>query len=463
MRPHACASAGSSIAALRRARWAWSLLLYGLLGDPGRRQRHRVGARLRRGADDLRLRAAGADARAAAEPRDRQAARAHPRPHRPARARERAPPAAAHRDHRLGADDRRRARRVRGDLRRRPARDDRPGHRRAGARRRHRHPRGRLLAAAGRRRPRRSSRSTASPAVSPMRFETGRLVERAGNTGGHRHRSDATVRRGAAARLGRRARTTCCRSLGSNGAAISKDFAETHDLAVGDSVRFLTPRGNEVTYDGRRASTTRRQASSAARGQQRVARARLGVQGHRVRARGVRAGHRRPRRSSSAEESSAGGLPDRQAADDRGLQGRAERAGQRARLASFYALLALSVIVALLGDRQHARAVGARAHARAGHAARGRHGPRPGAADGRGESVITAVIGAVLGVVLGIAFAAIVSRPLADEGFVFEIPIVSADRRRPSSPRWPAWWRRSRPPAGREGGRAEGCDNRVGG
>jgi putative ABC transport system permease protein len=41
----------------------------------------------------------------------------------------------------------------------------------------------------------------------------------------------------------------------------------------------------------------------------------------------------------------------------------------------------------------------------------------------RGESVITAAIGAVLGIVLGVVFAAIVSRPLASEGFVFEIPV----------------------------------------
>ena len=44
-----------------------------------------------------------------------------------------------------------------------------------------------------------------------------------------------------------------------------------------------------------------------------------------------------------------------------------------------------------------------------------------------GESVITAVIGALLGVVLGFAFAAILSRPLADEGFVFEVPFLIAD------------------------------------
>ncbi len=41
----------------------------------------------------------------------------------------------------------------------------------------------------------------------------------------------------------------------------------------------------------------------------------------------------------------------------------------------------------------------------------------------RYESVITALIGAVLGLVLGVIFAVIVSRPLADEGFVLSIPV----------------------------------------
>jgi putative ABC transport system permease protein len=41
----------------------------------------------------------------------------------------------------------------------------------------------------------------------------------------------------------------------------------------------------------------------------------------------------------------------------------------------------------------------------------------------RAEAVITASIGALLGLVLGIAFAGLVSRPLADEGFLFEIPV----------------------------------------
>jgi putative ABC transport system permease protein len=41
------------------------------------------------------------------------------------------------------------------------------------------------------------------------------------------------------------------------------------------------------------------------------------------------------------------------------------------------------------------------------------------------ESVITAGIGAILGTVLGIVFSLIVSRPLADEGFVFVLPVGS--------------------------------------
>jgi putative ABC transport system permease protein len=87
-----------------------------------------------------------------------------------------------------------------------------------------------------------------------------------------------------------------------------------------------------------------------------------------------------------------------------------------------YALLSLSVIVALLGiintlalsvfertrELGMLRAVGM--------------SRRQVRRMVRAESVITAAIGAVLGVALGIVFAALVSRPLADEGFLFEIP-----------------------------------------
>ncbi|MEA2497442.1 MAG: putative transport system permease protein [Thermoleophilaceae bacterium] len=43
----------------------------------------------------------------------------------------------------------------------------------------------------------------------------------------------------------------------------------------------------------------------------------------------------------------------------------------------------------------------------------------------RYESVVTALIGAILGAVLGFFFAVVVSRPIADEGFVLKVPVVS--------------------------------------
>jgi putative ABC transport system permease protein len=43
----------------------------------------------------------------------------------------------------------------------------------------------------------------------------------------------------------------------------------------------------------------------------------------------------------------------------------------------------------------------------------------------RSEAVITAGIGAVLGLLMGIALAALISRPLADEGFQFTLPVAT--------------------------------------
>jgi putative ABC transport system permease protein len=90
-----------------------------------------------------------------------------------------------------------------------------------------------------------------------------------------------------------------------------------------------------------------------------------------------------------------------------------------------FALLALSVIVALLGIvntlalsvHERTRELGM---LRAVGMSR-----RQVRRMVRAESVITAGIGAILGTVLGIVFALIVSRPLADEGFVFVLPISS--------------------------------------
>jgi putative ABC transport system permease protein len=94
-------------------------------------------------------------------------------------------------------------------------------------------------------------------------------------------------------------------------------------------------------------------------------------------------------------------------------------------LGLFYALLSLSVIVALLGIvntlalsvHERTRELGMlRAVGMSRRQVRRMI---------RGEAVITALIGAVLGLVLGAVFATLVSRPLADEGFTLSFPVAT--------------------------------------
>jgi putative ABC transport system permease protein len=88
-----------------------------------------------------------------------------------------------------------------------------------------------------------------------------------------------------------------------------------------------------------------------------------------------------------------------------------------------YALLSLSVIVALLGIvNTLALAVHERTRELGLLRAVGMS-KRQVRRMVRAESVITALIGAVLGLVLGIVFAVVVSRPLADDGFVLTFPV----------------------------------------
>jgi putative ABC transport system permease protein len=255
--------------------------------------------------------------------------------------------------------------------------------------------------------------------VSQVRFETGRLVGESGNTS-VTGIDPATVddvieldwQEGSPATLSQ---------LGDRDAAVSQDFADEHDLAIGDSVRLLTPRGNEVSY--RVAGTYDVD---------------VGLVG------GVIVSNASLERDWESKDIAFALLAGAPGADQEQI-----KRGQESALREFptakpqtiedfkeeqnqqvdglvgliYALLGLSVIVALLGlvntlalsVHERTRELGMlRAVGMTRRQVRRMI---------RAESVITAVIGALLGIVLGIAFAAIVSRPLASEGFVFEVPI----------------------------------------
>jgi putative ABC transport system permease protein len=208
--------------------------------------------------------------------------------------------------------------------------------------------------------------------------------------------------------------------LGTANAAVNDEFAEEHDLAVGDPLTFTTPAGDEVTYT----------VSG-------IYDATAGVVG------GVLVSNDSLERDWRADDIAFALLA--------GEDGEAVKRAEEAALAEFptaepktiadfkdeqnaqvdtlvflvYALLSLSVIVALLGIvntlalsiHERTRELGM---LRAVGMSR-----RQVKRMIRGESVITAAIGALLGIVLGIAFAAIVSRPLASEGFVFELPVAT--------------------------------------
>ena len=213
------------------------------------------------------------------------------------------------------------------------------------------------------------------------------------------------------------------RNLGDDEVLIGADFASDNAFAVGDTLRFTTPRGNTVRY---------RVAGTFDAG--------VGLVGN------VVVSNRSLERSWEAKDiafamvaaapgTDQGALERRESAALREFptakpmtiaQFKDEQNAQVDQLVGLiYALLSLSVIVALLGIvntlalsvHERTRELGM---LRAVGMSR-----RQVRRMVRAEAVITAAIGALLGVVLGIAFAAIVSRPLEAEGFAFEIPVAT--------------------------------------
>ena len=256
-------------------------------------------------------------------------------------------------------------------------------------------------------------------AVSRVRFATGRVVGETGNT--TVTGIDPGTIRDVITLEWKKGSDEVLSNLGSDGAVITSDFATAQNLKVGDELHLTAPRGNEVTYrvegiydpgagviGGVLVDNASLESDWDAKD---IAFALVaGEPGA------------DPNAVKKGEQEALAGFPAAkpQTIDDF----KDEQAKQVDQLVGLvYALLSLSVIVALLGIvntlalsvHERTRELGLlRAVGMSRRQVRRMI---------RAESVITAAIGALLGIVLGIAFAAIVSRPLAEDGFVFEIPV----------------------------------------
>jgi putative ABC transport system permease protein len=201
----------------------------------------------------------------------------------------------------------------------------------------------------------------------------------------------------------------------------SDSWAEDNDVAVGDTLQVTTPAGNRVSYE--LVGTYDNQ---------------VGMLGEFLVTNGTMTkdwnqpddafilvgGEGSPETLAQAAEEPLAGFPVAKAQTLEEYKD--EVSGEVNQLLGLvFALLALSVIVAVLGivntlalsvfERTRElgllRAVGmTKWQARRMIAA---------------ESVITALIGATLGLALGIVFAVVISRPLADEGFVLTFPVFT--------------------------------------
>jgi putative ABC transport system permease protein len=255
-------------------------------------------------------------------------------------------------------------------------------------------------------------------AVSRMRFATGRVVGENGNTtvtGIDPDTARDVIKLawadGSDAVLG---------ELGATGVAVPKEFADSRDLKVGSELKLTAPRGNEVDYTVKGIY----EPGAGVIGGVLASNASLEADWDAKDIAFVLVAGDDPESVKRGEDQALTGFP---AAKPQTIEGFKDEQNKQvdALVGLVYALLSLSVIVALLGIvntlalsvHERTRELGL---LRAVGMSR-----RQVRRMVRAESVITAAIGAVLGIVLGIALAAIVSRPLAEDGFVFELPVAT--------------------------------------
>jgi putative ABC transport system permease protein len=208
--------------------------------------------------------------------------------------------------------------------------------------------------------------------------------------------------------------------LGAANAVVDSDWAKSHDFKVGSTMQITTPLGKVVPYKitglfknkaGLTASVIVNEAQMPSEWDMKqvafvMAAGDPGVNQDKLAATADRALKQYP----STDALSIDQFKDKQSQSINQLLG------------LVFALLALSVVVALLGIvNTLALSVHERTRELGMLRAVGMSRKQVKRMI-RGESVITAGIGSILGTLLGIAFAVIISRPLADQGFVFILP-----------------------------------------
>ena len=213
-------------------------------------------------------------------------------------------------------------------------------------------------------------------------------------------------------------------SLTGDGAVLDDAWAKSNDIGVGDTVTVRTPleRTDTLTIEGHRQGQ-RRPARQPGRHR--------GARCARSSARATRASRSSswppaptpPRsRSEISSKDVKAKFATVETLNQQELKDNQEEQIQQL-VAFFYVLLALAIVISLLGIvttlalsiHERTRELGM---LRAVGMSR-----RQVRRLVRYEAVITALIGAILGTILGVIFAALVSRPLADEGFELSYPI----------------------------------------
>ena len=255
-------------------------------------------------------------------------------------------------------------------------------------------------------------------AVSAIRFQSGKVEGVAGNTGtsgldpatvGQVFRpefvegSEATLRR-----------------LTERQALVDDGWAKDNGFAVGDTLQMTTPTGKRVAYAI--AGTYDNQVGVL--GDVTIANLSMGRDWNVESDALVLVGGAEGTTPAQIERLAKAALGPFPSADPLTLEGFKDQQAEAVNqiLGLIYALLSLSVIVSLLGIvntlalsvHERTRELGL---LRAVGMSR-----RQVRRTVRGEAVITALLGAALGLVLGTAFAALVSRPLAEDGFRLAIP-----------------------------------------